>query len=179
VPTHENDGLKTLHGFSQPFSRLLRLFTAASPFKEGRHESMRRRPNGTSEPAADAERSVWEALASPQPHGLRQRLRATLWQTRTVLLLSAVAVGLLALLYLHVVGDVALANSQLQTLHAQHTRLVRQDEELHQQLGVATSPAYIDREARKLGLEPTLPLPAPPLPIPPSVQERGATGGQP
>ena len=139
---------------------------------------MRKRPNGTGEPEPDAERSVWEALAVSPQCGLRQRLSASLRQTRTVLLLSAVAVGLLALLYLHVVSDVALANTQLQSLNAQNTRLVRQDEELHQQLGEATSPAYIDREARKLGLEPTLPLPAPPA-IPLSVRASGATGGQP
>jgi hypothetical protein len=39
--------------------------------------------------------------------------------------------------------------------HAQHLKLERQDQQLHLQLGQASSPAYIDRAARALGLSPS------------------------
>jgi hypothetical protein len=89
---------------------------------------------------------------------------------RPVLTLACVAlIGLLALTYLSQVAGVAQANSQLRDLNAEQTRLERQDAQLHQQLGTVTSPAYIDRRAREMGLAPA--LGTPPLTI--------GIGGQP
>jgi cell division protein FtsB len=95
--------------------------------------------------------SAWDAIEGEHRHS---RLRA-LTQPRSVLLLSMVIIGLLALLYLHTASQVALANSQLQLEHAKHLQLERQDQQLHLQLGKATSPAYIDHAARALGLSPS------------------------
>ena len=96
--------------------------------------------------------SAWEAIEGEHRHS---RFGA-LTQPRSVLLLSMVIIGLLALLYLHTASQAAEANSQLQMEHAQHLQLERQDQQLHLQLGEATSPAYIDRAARALGLSPSV-----------------------
>jgi hypothetical protein len=95
--------------------------------------------------------SAWDAIEGEHRHN---RLGA-LTQPRSVLLLSMVIIGLLALVYLHMASQVALANSQLQMEHAKHLQLERQDQQLHLQLGEATSPAYIDHVARALGLSPS------------------------
>ena len=100
---------------------------------------------------AFGEWSAWDAIEGEHRHS---RL-AALTQPRSVLLLSMVIIGLLALLYLHSASQVALANSQLQMEHAKHLQLERQDQQLHLQLGEATSPAYIDHAARALGLSPS------------------------
>ena len=89
---------------------------------------------------------------------------------RPALTLACVGLmGLLALTYLSQVAGVAQANSQLRDLNAEQTRLERQDAQLHQQLGTVTSPAYIDRRAREMGLAPA--FGTPPLTI--------VVGGQP
>jgi hypothetical protein len=95
--------------------------------------------------------SAWDAIEGEHRHS---RLEA-LTQPRSMLLLSMVIIGLLALLYLHAASQVALANGQLQMEHAKHLQLERQDQQLHLQLGEATSPAYIDHAARALGLSPS------------------------
>ncbi|MGO8948163.1 MAG: hypothetical protein ACLQUY_10965 [Ktedonobacterales bacterium] len=95
--------------------------------------------------------SAWEAIEGGPRRG---RLEA-LSQPRSVLLASMVIIGLLALLYLHTTSEVALANSRLQSEHAQQMQLERQDQQLHLQLGEATNPAYIDRAARAMGLMPS------------------------
>lgn len=100
---------------------------------------------------ASGEWSAWEAIEGEHRHS---RL-AALIRPRSVLLLSMVIIGLLALLYLHTASQVALANSQLQSEHAQHLQLERQDQQLHLRLGEATSPSYIDHAARALGLSPS------------------------
>ena len=107
-------------------------------------------PDGASG-GAFGEWSAWDAIEGEQRHSRLGELA----QPRNVLLLSMVIIGLLALLYLHAASQVAAANSQLQLEHAQHLRLERQDQQLHLQLGKATSPAYIDHAARALGLSPS------------------------
>ena len=94
--------------------------------------------------------SAWEAIDG----GLRPGRLETILQPRNVLLASMVIIGILALLYLHMTSEVALANSQLQTEHTQQLQLERQDQQLHLQLGEATSPAHIDHAARAMGLSP-------------------------
>ena len=90
-------------------------------------------------------------------------------------------IGLLALLYLSRVAAVSAANQRLQTLQAEQTQLLRQDQLAHQQLGQAQSPAYIRRRAGELGL-----VPAPPgtveviaAPGPGTAPGQAGTGGQP
>ncbi len=111
-------------------------------------------PKRTSYHAADkrvtGEWSAWEAIRGATRQG---RLEALL-QPGRILVVSMAIIGLLALLYLYTTGEVALANSQLQNEKAQQLQLERQDQQLHLELGQATSPAYIDRAARKMGLEP-------------------------
>lgn len=108
-----------------------------------------RTPNGEGANTPQ-EWSAWEAIDG----GLRSGRLETVLQPRNVLLVSMVIIGVLALLYLHMTSDVALANSQLQTEHTQQLQLERQDQRLHLQLGEATSPAHIDRAARAMGLSP-------------------------
>src|SRR5215469_10364999 len=96
-----------------------------------------------------------ETLAGnvPAPGFVRRALAAL--RTRLALaLFGALLIGLLAVLYLNEVAAVAVANSRLQALHADQTRLQRQDAQLHAKLGAVTSPAYIDQHARALGLAP-------------------------
>lgn len=84
----------------------------------------------------------------------RERARAA-WRRPLVRALAGVAaIGLLALLYLNQVAGVAVANDKLSSLNAERDRLQRQDSQLHAQLGTYTSPTYIDRRARQIGLAP-------------------------
>lgn len=84
----------------------------------------------------------------------RERARAA-WRRPLVRALASVAaIGLLALLYLNQVAGVAVANDKLSSLNAERDRLQRQDSQLHAQLGTYTSPTYIDRRARQIGLAP-------------------------
>lgn len=69
-------------------------------------------------------------------------------------LLGALIIGILALLYVHEVAGLTAANDELHALQAEQTRLERQDAELHAQFGEVTSPEYIDRRARAMGLIP-------------------------
>ncbi len=74
------------------------------------------------------------------------------------LTLSCLAlIGLVAMVYLGQVGAATAANARLLALQQEHALLVREDEALHARLGAAQSPAYIDRRARELGLEPAPP----------------------
>jgi hypothetical protein len=74
------------------------------------------------------------------------------------LTLSCLAlIGLVAMVYLGQVGAATAANAHLLALQQEHMLLVREDQALHERLGVAQSPAYIERRARELGLEPAPP----------------------
>ncbi len=92
-------------------------------------------------------------------------------QRAVLTLAGALLIGLLALAYLNQVAGVNQANSELRALNAEQTRLQRQDAELHQQLGTVTSPVYIDRRARELGLAPAPAADVPPVTV--------VLGGQP
>ncbi|HEX6797196.1 MAG TPA: hypothetical protein VF116_05735 [Ktedonobacterales bacterium] len=92
---------------------------------------------------------VLDAALSP-----RQRVLRALRSRLALALFGVAMIGLLAVLYLNEVAAVGSANARLQTLNAEQTRLERQDAQLHQQLGIVTSPAYIDQHARAMGLEP-------------------------
>jgi cell division protein FtsB len=95
-----------------------------------------------------------EQDAAESTPGWQDRIETALGRPLALTLMSVALIGTLALLYLTLVAGVAQANSQLQELNAEQTRLERQDAQLHQQLGTLTSPAYVDRRARELGLAP-------------------------
>ncbi len=101
----------------------------------------------------------------------RQRVLRAVRSRLALSLFGAAMIGLLAVLYLNEVAAVASANDRLRTLNAEQTRLERQDAQLHQQLGVVTSPAYIDQRARAMGLVPASPGQAVALAV------RAAVGG--
>ena len=63
-------------------------------------------------------------------------------------------IALLALVYLGQVSAVTAANQRLQTLQAEQASLQRQDQQVHEQLGIVRSPAYIEHQARAMGLVP-------------------------
>lgn len=88
------------------------------------------------------------------PPRWRERARAAWRKPLVRALAGVVAIGLLALLYLNQVAGVAVANDRLSRLSAEQNRLQRQDSQLHAQLGGYTSPVYIDRRARQIGLAP-------------------------
>jgi cell division protein FtsB len=84
----------------------------------------------------------------------QERIHAALLRPLAPALFGIVLVGLLALLYLSEVAGVEAANTQLRALRDQQARLDRQEAQLRAQLGVVTSPAYIEQRARALGLVP-------------------------
>ena len=91
----------------------------------------------------------WEA--SPP---LMDRWGAWLRSWLALALLSTLLVGGSAVLYLHQVAQTDAANMELQTQRAEQVRLEGNEELLQAQLGQLTSPAYVDAQARKLGLQP-------------------------
>ncbi len=91
-------------------------------------------------------------------------------------LLGVAVIGILALFYVHEVASLTAANDELATLQVEQSRLERQDAQLHAQLGEVTSPAYIDRRARALGLTPNG-ADTPVIHV--AVQDASAAGGQP
>ena len=69
-------------------------------------------------------------------------------------LIAAVAISLLALLYLNEVSLAAQARLRLQQLAIQQTQLQQQNEQLQEEQGVLRSPDYVEKAARKLGMVP-------------------------
>jgi cell division protein FtsB len=95
--------------------------------------------------------------ADAPPVPWRTRALAALRSPLALALFGVLMIGLLAVLYLNEVAGVAAANDRLRALTAEQTRLARQDALLRERLGEYTSPAYIDRQARAMGLAPAPP----------------------
>jgi cell division protein FtsB len=91
--------------------------------------------------------------AEPAPPW-RERIAVALRRPITLALFGIVVIGLLALVHLNQVAAIESANAQLSALRDQQARLERQESLLREELGQATSPAYIDQRARALGLAP-------------------------
>ena len=87
-------------------------------------------------------------------HARHKRATATASYPVMLILRCLVVVGLVALLYLWQVSGATSSATELQALQAEQSALQRQDATLHQQLGQARSPAYIEQRARALGLVP-------------------------
>ena len=87
----------------------------------------------------------------------RVRALAALRSPLALALFGVLMIGLLAVLYLSELAGVAAANDRLRVLSGEQTSLARQDALLREQLGEVTSPTYVDRRARALGLAPAPP----------------------
>lgn len=108
----------------------------------------------------------WDGSGAPDPLGTRddaEAARPLSGRERVVRLLrrpfafalfGIALIGLLALIYLDEVSGVTKANAELRDLQATQTRLERDDAALRARLGTVTSPAYVDKRARELGLQP-------------------------
>src|SRR5260370_40725274 len=84
----------------------------------------------------------------PAASGRVRRLRAR--PVRQTLCCLAL-VGLLALADLSQTGATAAADNQLEGLRTEQEQLLRQDQQAHERLGAAQSPAYIAPRARPVG----------------------------
>lgn len=89
-----------------------------------------------------------------RPRSRRERLVGLLRRPLAFALFGIALAGLLALIYLDEVSGVTRANAELRDLQATQTRLEREDAALRAKLGAVTSPAYVERRARELGLRP-------------------------
>ena len=107
-----------------------------------------------------------------------ERAHAAYSSVRVRVLVGIAASGLLALLYLSQVAAVNTASGHLADLRSQYIQLERQDADLHQQLGAVTSPAYIDRRARAMGLAP-VPSGTSAIAIAVNLRLTGNAGGRP
>jgi cell division protein FtsL len=63
----------------------------------------------------------------------------------------------MAVLYLSQVGQAVNTNQQLQQIKQQQSSLMRQNQDLAEQLAEAQSPAYIVKHAQQQGLQPVDP----------------------
>ncbi len=123
-------------------------------------ENARREPHTKPLQAARARRLLASSLyrLGPLPLGI----------------IGAVLISLFALLYLNEVGLASQARLRLQELATQQTQLQQQNQQLREQQGQLQSPAYIESQARRLGMVPEDPTKVHIIIIPgPSPQKSG------
>ena len=70
---------------------------------------------------------------------------------------SVLLISLMAVLYLSQLGQAVTANQEIQRLHQQQATLVREDQDLAQQIAQEQSPVYIAARASAMGLVPADP----------------------
>jgi cell division protein FtsL len=70
---------------------------------------------------------------------------------------SVVLIGLMAILYLSQVGQAVDTNRQLEQIRQQQSLLMRQNQDLSEQLAEEQSPEYIAKHAQQQGLQPADP----------------------
>ena len=70
---------------------------------------------------------------------------------------SVLLISLMAVLYLSQLGQAVTANQEIQRLHRQQATLVREDQDLAQQIALEQSPVYIATRASAMGLVPADP----------------------
>ena len=70
---------------------------------------------------------------------------------------SVLLIGLMAVLYLGQVGQVAVANQQLQDIRREQATLQRENQDLSQTIAIERSPDYITAQAKRMGLLPENP----------------------
>jgi cell division protein FtsL len=71
--------------------------------------------------------------------------------------ISVVLIGLMAVLYLSQVAQAVDTNRQLQQINQQQSSLMRQNQDLAEQLAKEQSPDYIVKHAQQQGLQPADP----------------------
>jgi hypothetical protein len=99
---------------------------------------------------------------------LRRQLATSLFRLGPIPLgiIGAILITLLALLYLNEVSLANQARLRLQQLATQQTQLQQQNQQLLSQQGIYQSPAYIENQARHMGMEPEDPSHVPTIIIP-------------
>ena len=85
---------------------------------------------------------------------IRRQLATSLFRLGPIPLgiIAAILITLLALLYLNEVGLANQARLRLQQLANQQTQLQQQNQQLLAQQGVLQSPAYIEDQAKRMGM---------------------------
>ncbi len=103
----------------------------------------------------------------------RRLLASSLYRLRPLPLavVGAMLISLLALLYLNEVGLATQARLRLQELATQQTQLQQQNQRLLQQQGRLQSPAYIENQAKQMGMVPADPSQVQIILIPGSVPD--------
>lgn len=129
------------------FPHIASLARCFAPDRSHPHPDPRHRVRGDVHPAARLEAAITHLRRQFGPAFAR---RGPL----TPILGSLALIALLALVYLGQVSAVTSANQRLQALQAEQATLQRQDQQVHEQLGVVRSPTYIDHRARAMGLVP-------------------------
>ena len=99
---------------------------------------------------------VSEQAKPLQTARIRRRLSESLFRLGPIPLgiMGAILISLLALLYLNEVSLANQARLHLQQLATQQTQLQQQNQELLQQQGIFQSPAYIEGQAKRMGMVP-------------------------
>jgi cell division protein FtsL len=72
-------------------------------------------------------------------------------------IISVLLIGLMAVLYLSLLGQAVTANARIQEMHNEQSALQRQNEDLVNTIAQEQSPAYIAAQAKKMGLVPSDP----------------------
>jgi cell division protein FtsB len=72
-------------------------------------------------------------------------------------IISVLLIGLMAVLYLSLLGQAVTANAKIQAMHNEQSVLQRQNEDLVNTIAQEQSPAYIATQAKKMGLVPSDP----------------------
>lgn len=72
-------------------------------------------------------------------------------------IISVLLIGLMAVLYLSLLGQAVTANAKIQEMHNEQSVLQRQNEDLVNTIAQEQSPAYIATQAKKMGLVPSDP----------------------
>jgi cell division protein FtsL len=72
-------------------------------------------------------------------------------------IISMLLIGLMAILYLSLLGQAVTANAKIQEMHNEQSVLQRQNEDLVNTIAQEQSPAYIATQAKKMGLVPADP----------------------
>ncbi len=72
-------------------------------------------------------------------------------------IISVLLIGLMAILYLSLLGQAVTANAKIQEMHNEQSILQRQNEDLVNTIAQEQSPAYIATQAKKMGLVPSDP----------------------
>lgn len=117
---------------------------------------------------ADDVQGAHESVKPLQAARARRRLASSLYHLGPLPLgiAGAVLISLFALLYLNELGLATQASLRIQQLATQQTQLQQQNQLLREQQGMLQSPAYIENQAKHMGMVPEDPTKVPIIVIP-------------